>query len=123
MSWLVHHGKGDFVGRRSLLRADTAREDRPQLVGLLPRDRDTLLPEGAQLVATERVGEPPVAMLGHVTSSYRSPSLGRTFALAMLRRGRALHDTTVYAALGDRVVACAVTGTVFLDPDGARRDG
>ena len=29
---------------------------------------------------------PPVPMLGHVTSSYRSAALGRTFALGLLRR-------------------------------------
>jgi sarcosine oxidase subunit alpha len=123
MSWMVHHRKGDFIGRRSLLRADTVREDRPQLVGLLPHDHDALLPEGAQLVATQRIGEPPVPTLGHVTSSYRSATLGRTFALAMLRRGRALHGSTVHAALADRVEPCNVTGTVLYDPDGGRRDG
>ena len=41
-------GKGDFIGRRSLLRADTARPDRKQLVGLLPNDPTRCSPEGAQ---------------------------------------------------------------------------
>ena len=30
----------------------------------------------------------PVPMLGHVTSSYRSAALGRTFALALVKGGR-----------------------------------
>ncbi len=123
MSWIVHARKGDFVGKRSLTRSDTARDGRPQLVGLLPDDPDTLLPEGAQLVETELPGPPPVPMLGHVTSSYRSAALGRTFALAMLRGGRAREGATVHAALADRVMTCTVTGTVFVDPEGARRDG
>src|SRR4029078_843647 len=82
MDWIVSKTKPDFLGKRSFSRADTSRPDRKQLVGLLPLDRGTLLPEGAQLLAA-----PPdpasddsslapsgaaVAMLGHVTSSYRS---------------------------------------------------
>ena len=91
MSWIVRKDDSDFVGRRSLSRPDTVRPDRKQLVGLLPVDPDAWLPEGAQMVAPASVGmAPPVPMLGHVTSSYRSPTLGRTFALAMVAGGRAL---------------------------------
>ncbi|MFP3787290.1 hypothetical protein, partial [Burkholderia sp. SIMBA_024] len=42
--------KKDFIGRRSLTRSDTAREDRNQLVGLLPENGDLVLPEGTQLI-------------------------------------------------------------------------
>src|SRR5690606_26106870 len=70
MDWIVSREK-DFIGRRSLLRPDTAREDRKQLVGLLTEDPTVVLPEGAQLVADPSV-RPPVPMLGHVTSSYMS---------------------------------------------------
>ena len=98
MSWIVNERKGDFVGKRSLRRPDTARPDRKQLVGLLPEDPDSLLPEGAQLVA-EDTGRIPMAMLGHVTSSYRSPNLGRTFALAMVERGRERHGERVFAPM------------------------
>lgn len=43
MSWVVSKQK-DFIGKRSFARADTARTDRKQLVGLLPADRTTRLP-------------------------------------------------------------------------------
>ncbi len=36
-------------------------------------------------------GEIPMPLAGHVTSSYRSPALGRTFALAMLAGGHEMH--------------------------------
>ena len=36
-------------------------------------------------------------MLGHVTSSYRSAALGRTFALALVRAGRERIGETLYA--------------------------
>ncbi|MGE0725049.1 MAG: sarcosine oxidase subunit alpha family protein, partial [Alphaproteobacteria bacterium] len=60
----------DFIGRRSLSRADTARPDRLQLVALLPDDPALVLPEGTQLVDVG-ASRPPVPMIGHVTSSYR----------------------------------------------------
>jgi sarcosine oxidase, subunit alpha len=122
MDWIVNPSKGDFVGRRSLRRSDIVRPDRKQLVGLFPDDVEDLLPEGAQLVL-ESGAEIPMTLAGHVTSSYRSPALGRTFALAMLAGGQATHGRTVYAPLTDGIVACTVRSPVPYDPEGERRDG
>ncbi len=122
MDWIVNLSKGDFVGRRSLRRSDVVRPDRKQLIGLFPEDTHALLPEGAQLVL-EDTGRMPMPLAGHVTSSYRSPALGRTFALAMLAGGHELHGRTVYAPLPEGTVTCTVTSPVPYDPDGARRDG
>ena len=123
MAWIVNPSKGDFLGKRSLVRPDTVRSDRKQLVGLVPKDPDRLLPEGAQVVRSATIGEPPVPMLGHVTSSYRSAALGWTFALALLEGGRELRGRTVYAALADGTVPVDVTDPIFYDPMGAKRDG
>jgi sarcosine oxidase subunit alpha len=123
MGWIVNPSKGDFVGKRSLVRADTLRKDRKQLVALLPKDPSALPVEGAQLVGSAGLPEPPVPMLGHVTSSYRSPILERTFALAMLKEGQAMRGGTVWAASGGETIACEVTGPVVYDPEDSRRDG
>jgi sarcosine oxidase subunit alpha len=120
MSWIVSKKKS-FIGQRSLRRSDTARPDRKHLVGLLPIDRDQLLPEGAQLVF-EPDGSAPVKMVGHVTSSYRSATLGRTFALAMLKSGRERFGSTVYAPLNGHVLAATVTEPIFYDKENVRRD-
>ncbi len=122
MSWIVNDRKGDFIGRRSFRRADTARQDRKHLVGLLPLEPDALIPEGAQLVV-EDTGRIPMPMVGHVTSSYRSAALERTFALAMLASGRERIGTTVFAPLPEGTVAATVTEPIFYDLEGARRDG
>jgi len=112
MDWIVSAVKADFVGKRSFTRADTARPDRKQLVGLLPADR---ILEGTQLVA-----EPgSTAMLGHVTSSYDSVALGRPFALALVKSGRERIGETVYAD----GVAAEIAHSVLYDREGARRDG
>ncbi|HKI27984.1 MAG TPA: 2Fe-2S iron-sulfur cluster-binding protein [Actinomycetota bacterium] len=122
MDWIVNPSKGDFVGRRSLRRSDIVRPDRKQLVGLLPVDPEALVPEGAQLVLDD-TGRIPMPLPGHVTSSYRSPALGRAFALAMLAGGHDMHGRTVYAPLPEGTVACEVTSPIPYDPDGERRDG
>jgi sarcosine oxidase subunit alpha len=122
MDWIVNPTKGDFVGRRSLRRADTARPDRKHLVGLLPVTKDTQLPEGAPIVL-EDTGKIPMPLAGHVTSSYRSPALERSFALAMVTGGHGLHGRTVYAPLPEGTIACTVTSPILYDPEGARRDG
>jgi sarcosine oxidase subunit alpha len=123
MGWIVNPSKGDFVGKRSLVRPDTTRDDRKQLVGLLPDDPNTLLVEGSQLVATATLPAPPVPMLGHVTSSYRSAALGRTFALAMVKGGRSLRGEAIFAATRGGTLAVTVTDPVFYDPEDERRDG
>jgi sarcosine oxidase subunit alpha len=119
MDWIVSKKKGDFVGKRSLARADMRRDDRKQLVGLLPKDPEVLLEEGAQIVADPNQTI-PMTMIGHVTSSYRSPELGRSFALAMLQKGRAVMGQTVYVPMIDHMLAVEVTEPVFIDPEGER---
>jgi sarcosine oxidase, subunit alpha len=124
MSWIVRKDDSDFIGRRSLRRPDTMRADRKHLVGLLPLDRDRWLPEGAQVVSPEHATAlPPVPMLGHVTSSYRSTALGRTFALAMVSGGRDRIGGHVVAPTLDGPIEAEVTSPVFYDPEGTRRDG
>jgi sarcosine oxidase subunit alpha len=123
MSWVVSKKKPDFIGKRSHSRADTARPDRKHLVGLLPEDPAAFLPEGTHLVADSVLPEPPVPMLGHVTSSYRSAALGRTFALALVKGGRNRIGERLYAPVGDRLLPVTVARPVLYDPEGARRDG
>jgi sarcosine oxidase subunit alpha len=123
MSWVVSKQK-DFIGKRSFARADTSRRDRKQLVGLLPADRTTRLPEGTQLVAPDVSLETvPVPMLGHVTSSYHSQALGRPFALALVADGQARKGQTLLAPVGEALVPVEVTDFVLYDPEGTRRDG
>jgi sarcosine oxidase, subunit alpha len=123
MSWAVSKKKPDFIGKRSFARHENQNPLRKQLVGLLPVDRRTVLPEGAQIVECDTLPEPPVPMLGHVTSSYRSAELGRPFALALVKAGRSRIGQTLHVPLAGALVPVEVTGSVLVDPEGARRDG
>jgi sarcosine oxidase subunit alpha len=59
-------------------------------------------------------------MIGHVTSSYLSPNLGRAFALAMVKDGRTRIGQRLFIPMIDRTIAVTVTDPVFLDKDGER---
>ncbi|HET7668578.1 MAG TPA: glycine cleavage T C-terminal barrel domain-containing protein, partial [Mycobacterium sp.] len=126
MAWAVSKKKPDFIGKRSFSRVENQNPLRKQLVGLLPTDRVTRLPEGSQIVefcTDDALPPPPVPMLGHVTSSYRSAELGRTFALALVRAGQSRIGETLHVPVDGTLVPVEVTGSVLVDPEGARRDG
>ncbi len=111
----------DFLGRRSLTRSHTAGPNRKQLVGLLTDEPATVLPEGAQITEVDAGAVTPVPMLGHVTSSYFSPTLKRSIAMALVRNGHQRMGQKVQVPLVDgRVVSATVASTVFYDPEGKR---
>lgn len=122
MDWIVSKKKKDFIGKRSYDRADTMRSDRKQLVGLLTEELHEVLPEGAQLVF-DRNAPKPMPMVGHVTSSYYSAALGRSIALALVKGGRNMHGTNVYAPLIGKTVTAKIVDPVFYDKDGSRLNG
>ena len=123
MDWIVSKKKGDFLGRRSFARADTAREGRKQLVGILTENPNVVLPEGAHLVK-ELKPKPPMEMIGHITSSYMSPNVGRSIALALVKGGRDKIGQTFHVPLIDgRFHRVTITDTVFVDKEGERTRG
>jgi sarcosine oxidase subunit alpha len=118
MSWIVSKKKYDFIGKRALYRSDTIREDRKQLVGILTKDPSEVLEEGAQLV--ELKTSLPMPMVGHVTSSYYSPNLGRSFALALVKGGLKKKGNKLLAPMPDKTIEVEITDPVFIDPSNER---
>jgi sarcosine oxidase subunit alpha len=122
LSWAIGKNKPDFVGKRGLARPAMQAAGRKQLVGLLTVDPNVVLDEGAQLLATS--GQTvPLSMIGHVTSSYASATLGRSIALAMLVDGRARMGQTLYVASADGDIPVTVTSSVFYDAAGEKLNG
>jgi sarcosine oxidase subunit alpha len=121
LGWAIGKAKRDFVGKRSLARPEMAAPGRKHLVGLRPLDPTSRLEEGAQL--TGEATPAPFTSVGHVTSAYMSDAVGGAIALALLKNGRARVGQTVFATrLDGPPIACAVTTTVFVDPQGALLD-
>jgi sarcosine oxidase, subunit alpha len=122
LSWAIGKGKPDFVGKRSLDRASMKSANRKQLVGLRSKDNRTLLEEGAQLA--EQPGQSaPMALIGHITSSYQSSAMNAPIALAMIAGGRARMGQTLYVPMSAGDVPVEVTSPVFYDPQGVRING
>jgi sarcosine oxidase subunit alpha len=119
LNWAVGKAKKDFVGKRSLVRPDIVAEGRKQLVGLLTENPATVLEEGAQITATANPGTGARA-LGHVTSSYESPALGRSIAMALVADGRRRMGETLHVPMPGGAITVKVVDPVFVDPKGDR---
>ncbi|MFV0284039.1 MAG: sarcosine oxidase subunit alpha family protein [Castellaniella sp.] len=111
----------DCLGKRSLMRSHTQGAGRKQFVGLLADDPACVLPEGGQILQGP-AQDAIVPMFGHVTSSYMSPVLGRSIALALLKDGRTRMGQPVTVATADgQFMPARVCSPVFYDPEGARQ--
>ncbi len=122
MDWIVSKKKEDFLGKRSYTRSDTIRHDRKKFVGLLVNDKKTILPEGSHIVE-KALKQPPMKMLGHITSSYYSPTLGYPIALAMLKDGISkMGEQVVVPLMNGKIIEATVTDTIFYDKEGKRNN-
>lgn len=123
MGWIVSKKK-EFIGKRSFQLPYLQSSGRPQLVGLLPADKDELIPEGAYLTVRDAVpdnqGKTP--HVGFVTSSYYSPTLGRTFALALVADGLNRMGEELSVPLGKKLSRATICDAVFIDKENLRRD-
>jgi sarcosine oxidase subunit alpha len=105
----------DFLGRRSLQRPAQQREDRLQLVGLLPENEQGCVPIGAH--ALDESGK----VMGYVTSSCFSPHLNRSIAMGRIRAGSSRSGEIVNLDVEGRVCrATLVNERAFFDPRGER---
>ena len=118
MDWIVSKKKYDFIGKRSLYRSDTMREDRKQLVGLLTDNSKEVLEEGAQIVS--ELNQSPVEMLGHVTSSYYSPNLNKSIALAVVKGGKEMIGKKLFIPMEEGPIKVTVVNPVFFDKENKR---
>ena len=120
--WAVDMDKGDFIGRRSLVRDRNAGGVRPNVVGLLPEDPSFVPPDGTPLVpAGAPADAPPV--IGYVSQACHSPNVGCAIALAVLDDGRRRIDERIEIAAIDRRAPALVTRPCFVDPGGGRMRG
>ena len=80
-----------------------------------------VLPDGAHAVeAVTRSGR--MKTIGHVTSSYWSPTLKRSIAMALIRRGpERMGEVLSFPVEPGKVIRAKVVDPVFLDPENARQ--
>jgi len=117
---IVANKKGDFIGARSLKRAEDQRTDRRQLIGFELVDNDATILAGGHIVTgsgADRRSE------GFVTSACLSPTLGKTIGLGLLERGFERKGETIQLFDEDKIVSARIVDACFYDPDGERMRG
>jgi sarcosine oxidase subunit alpha len=124
-TWMIGKKKKDFIGKRSLTRSDTAREDRKQLVGIVPLDKSKFIEEGQHIVECETLPskiKTPVPYLGHITSSYHSPNLEHCISMALIKGGNKLMGAKLFVSTsnGTQNIPVEVVNPVFIDPENKR---
>jgi sarcosine oxidase subunit alpha len=94
------------------------REDRKQLVGLVTDNPNEVLEEGAQIVADTNLK--PVEMLGHITSSYYSPNLNKSIALAVVKGGKNMMGQKLFIPMENKNINVTIVDPVFFDKENMR---
>ncbi len=111
----------DFVGRRSITRAEGLRENRRELVGLEVADGGGPLEVGAHVLPAD--AKEPKGTQGWVTSSAYSPTLNRPLAMALVERGtKRLKERVRLWSLGTWREA-RIADQRFFDPAGKQING
>ncbi len=124
MDWIVSKKKSDFIGKRALERESMNEPQRKQLVGLLTTDPQKVIPEGAHAVLNPNQ-DTPMEMLGHVSSSYYSPNLKHSIAMALLKGGFNRKGQIVYIPMlnGEQPIKAKIVDPIFFDKKGDRLHG
>ena len=115
MSWAVSKKKEDFIGKRGMERSFLVVEGRKQLVGLRPLSDTEKLPECAHAVEGGKA-------IGHVTSTYFSPTLKHPIAMALIHNGQARMGEVLEFPVQGQMHKARVVDPVFYDKKGARQD-
>ena len=119
LGWAVSKKKEDFIGKRAQQRSFLAGSGRKQLVGLATEDPKKVLPDGAH--AVEDVNAAHMRTIGHVTSTYWSPTIERSIAMALVEDGLSRDGEVLSFPLeGGEVVKAKIVDPVFFDKEGAR---
>jgi len=113
--------KKDFVGKRSLNRIAFTSSTRQRVVGLVPIDKKTVIPEGSHLVKDAKA-KLPNPKLGHISSSCWSVEYNNPFALAILQNGKNMIGEKLYAfsPLQNKTIPVEIVSSHYVDSKGER---
>jgi sarcosine oxidase, subunit alpha len=115
---MIRLDKDDFAGKPELA-WQSERDSRLRLVGLQPHDGSLVPPEASQIV------ENKYEIVGRITSSRMSPTLGRSICLGFVAQHLTTPGTKVTVRLpdGERIPASVTPHHAHYDPEGTRQRG
>ena len=122
LNWAISKKKADYLGKRAQARSDMVRDDRWRLVGLETLD-GAVLPDGAYAVAEGNNALGQRRMIGRVTSTYHSPTLGRGIAMGLVEHGpERMGEVLEFPGTDGRVFKAKIVDPVFYDREGEKQD-
>jgi len=113
--------KKDFIGKRSLNRKAFIDPEREKIVGVVPLDKKTMIPEGSYLVIDSNASLPN-PKLGHISASCWSVEYNNPFSLAILKNGKKRIGEKLYALspLKNKIIPVEIISSHYVDPKGER---
>ena len=113
--------KKDFIGKRSLNRQAFTESQREKIVGVVPIDKKTMIPEGSHLVM-DSSAPLPNPKLGHISASCWSVEYNNPFSLAILKDGKTKIGKKLYALspLKAKSIPVEIVSSHYVDPKGGR---
>ncbi len=113
--------KKDFIGKRSLNRAAFTAQDRQKVVGVVPIDKKTSIPEGSYLVRDAKA-KLPNPKLGHISASCWSVEFDNPFSLAIIKDGKNMVGQKLFAMspLKNKIIPVEIVSSHYVDPKGER---
>ncbi len=113
--------KKDFIGKRSLGKKAYVAANRQKVVGVVPLDKKTSIPEGSYIVKDPKA-KLPNPKLGHVSASCWSVEYDNPFSLAIIKDGKNMIGQKLYALspLRNKSIPVEIVSSHYVDPKGER---
>ena len=113
--------KKDFIGKRSLQKEAFISPDREKIVGVVPLDKKTSIPEGSYIVRDANA-KLPNPKLGHVSASCWSVEYNNPFSLAIIKDGKNMIGQKLFALspLKKKSIPVEIVSSHYVDPKGER---
>jgi len=113
--------KKDFIGKRSLNREAFLNPNREKIVGVVPLDKKSMIPEGSHLVRDSNASLPN-PKLGHISASCWSVEYNNPFSLAILKDGKKRIGEKLYAVspLKNKNIEVEIVSSHYVDSKGER---
>ena len=113
--------KKDFIGKRSLSKKAYVEPDRQKVVGVVPLDKKTSIPEGSYIVKDAKA-KLPNPKLGHVSASCWSVEYDNPFSLAIIKDGKNMIGQKLFAMspLKNKTIPVEIVSSHYVDPKGER---
>ena len=122
LNWAISKKKEDYIGKRAQERSFMVSPDRWKLVGLETLD-GSVLPDGAYAAGEGVNANGQRNMIGRVTSTYYSPTLGRGIAMGLVHNGPdRMGEVIEFPKVDGTIIKAKIVDQVFYDKEGAKQN-